>query len=545
MKKFILLSLLLATTNVFAQFSGQGSGTEKDPYQVSNADELFEVRNDLTAYYVQTAEIDLTAFIAEDNPNLGWSPIGTEATPFKGYYNGRNYAIKGLFINRQSSNYVGLFGYTNGAELSSILLISPKISGKEYVGGIVGYGSCTMKNVTIMNPSIESNNVAGGLVGATRLSTYSDISGCVLINGHIKGTAYAGGISGISDRPYSTCNITQNYINANINGDICGGFVAKAESYCYYSSTIKQLYLKNNSFFGSINANSLAGGTIGRNENVNTGSSYIGVYINNNIVSGCLYSKSACGGIIADSYSNRSECSNNVAVLDTISGASAYRITNLNITSNNFASSSMVVMINGKPTVVDDNGYNGLSYGLKILKKQTTYEGIGFDFTNDWNIVEGVTLPYPNGMTNPCTITSFTAGSKATIEGTASGANKVYVFVNGNCYESFIIDGKWSVGNIGNIAVGTKAKVSVMSEGKQPSICVEATAKYGSADEDVDSGDANGDGTLDAADVVSIINYILGKPSSSFNEKNADVNEDGQILVDDAVETVNIIMNNQ
>lgn len=58
-------------------------------------------------------------------------------------------------------------------------------------------------------------------------------------------------------------------------------------------------------------------------------------------------------------------------------------------------------------------------------------------------------------------------------------------------------------------------------------------------------GDANGDGAVDAADVVSIINYILGKPSSSFNNKNADTNGDGQILVDDAVGTVNLIMSNQ
>ena len=58
-------------------------------------------------------------------------------------------------------------------------------------------------------------------------------------------------------------------------------------------------------------------------------------------------------------------------------------------------------------------------------------------------------------------------------------------------------------------------------------------------------GDANGDEAVDAADVVSIVNYILGKPSSSFNDKNADTNGDGQILVDDAVGTVNKIMNNQ
>ena len=50
MKRNIVSTIaLVLTLGAYAQFSGQGNGTERDPYLVSNADELFEVRNDLNA----------------------------------------------------------------------------------------------------------------------------------------------------------------------------------------------------------------------------------------------------------------------------------------------------------------------------------------------------------------------------------------------------------------------------------------------------------------------------------------------------------------
>ena len=56
------------------------------------------------------------------------------------------------------------------------------------------------------------------------------------------------------------------------------------------------------------------------------------------------------------------------------------------------------------------------------------------------------------------------------------------------------------------------------------------------------AGDANGDGVVDVADVVAIVNYILNKPGENFNEKAADVNGDGVIDVADVVAVVNIIL---
>ena len=55
-------------------------------------------------------------------------------------------------------------------------------------------------------------------------------------------------------------------------------------------------------------------------------------------------------------------------------------------------------------------------------------------------------------------------------------------------------------------------------------------------------GDANGDGEVNVADIVEVVNYILGKPSAKFVHIAADFNGDGEVNVTDIVKIVSIIM---
>lgn len=59
---------------------------------------------------------------------------------------------------------------------------------------------------------------------------------------------------------------------------------------------------------------------------------------------------------------------------------------------------------------------------------------------------------------------------------------------------------------------------------------------------DVMMGDANGDSSVDVADVVAILNYILDKSSASFVREAADLNDDGAIDVADLMKLVSMIM---
>ena len=57
-------------------------------------------------------------------------------------------------------------------------------------------------------------------------------------------------------------------------------------------------------------------------------------------------------------------------------------------------------------------------------------------------------------------------------------------------------------------------------------------------------GDANGDGTVNAADIGEVVNFIMGSPTQKFEEKAADANYDDTVNEADIVKIVNMIMGN-
>jgi hypothetical protein len=59
------------------------------------------------------------------------------------------------------------------------------------------------------------------------------------------------------------------------------------------------------------------------------------------------------------------------------------------------------------------------------------------------------------------------------------------------------------------------------------------------------TGDAFEDGTIDTKDIAAIAEYLLGKNPENFNKNNADANNDGTINAADIVEIVNIIKANK
>lgn len=106
-RKLSTVALLLCSLLSFAQFTGNGSGTQADPYQITSAEELNEVRNFLNTtgvYFKLMNSIDLSTFIAQNHPTEGWEPIGTSSSTFQGVFDGNCKNIEGLTINRPSSD---------------------------------------------------------------------------------------------------------------------------------------------------------------------------------------------------------------------------------------------------------------------------------------------------------------------------------------------------------------------------------------------------------------------------------------------------------
>lgn len=545
MKRIIVGAIAIISSIASYAFSGSGAGTVKSPYLITSADELFEVRSDLNAYYKLMNDIDLRSWLDENSSSLGWAPIGTYSSPFNGTFDGNGKIIKNLIINRGNSDHIGLFGYTNSGTFKNIIILNPQITGNNNVGCIIG-----TKNATN-----DFYNNAPGLAAAY-------ITNCYVIGGLINGNSSVGGIIGHSYAEYNCkgISIESCHNSANIIGHTyCGGISG-------YVKGLGQapIILSNCYSIGDVIGDSYIGGIAGYYE---TAFTWISNYykqrpdltIQKNYVRGNIKGNSQTNGIVgfsqakgwdsgnwgSSTYEGTYNCSNNVCIADTIKGD--YRITSSPSSNDNYASiSTVLISYNGSVVPVEDNISNGTSMGNRLLQKAATYQSLNWDFSSVWKDMSSFNdYPVLRDQSASPTIELFESKSKGYINGTTPFSNgTVYVIVNNIMYESPIEDGKWEM-TLGNIAEGQKATILACENEKIPSTTIYSFAVKNEVIPDKIHGDSNSDGVVDAADVVGTINYILGKPSSSFNQRNADVNEDGQILVDDAVGTVNIIMNNQ
>ena len=152
---------------------GGGSGTEEDPYIISSAKHLDNVRlAPENLYFKQTVDIDLSKYIDADGN--GWEPINN----FKGTYDGNFKKIKGLWINRPTTDNIGLFGSANGATFKGVMieLADQGIIGSQYVAGICGKAdertyaiNCSVEGKSNIEGNIFGENMVGGIINGCKV----------------------------------------------------------------------------------------------------------------------------------------------------------------------------------------------------------------------------------------------------------------------------------------------------------------------------------------------------------------------------------------
>ena len=90
---FLLLLFFYSLYGVSA-FSGDGEGTSENPFQVTNCEQLQEMRDNLFASYILMNDIDCSDTINWNGGN-GFEPIGSNfVTTFSGEFNGNNHKIQ-------------------------------------------------------------------------------------------------------------------------------------------------------------------------------------------------------------------------------------------------------------------------------------------------------------------------------------------------------------------------------------------------------------------------------------------------------------------
>lgn len=306
----LLGALISAQPALAANGELKGQGTEGDPYQIEDAEDLLafaeevnksnrdepeadiniwaELMNDIdlnpSYTYNQSTDqwTDAEGKAVEESKLEEWAPIADDSDyPYTGTFEGNGHTISGLFINNSSTNddYFGLFGVIGGGgnvtnltvEGSVTVNILEKFSGDLVIaGGVTGMNLGNVNNCTNkVNVTVTDNKTIYTYVGGVSGVNYGNVSNCsnqVIITA----TADAAQIGGVVGQNQSNGSIEICNNTGAVNGtgqDIYTGGVAGRNfntiSKCYNTGAV---------------SGTIAGGVAGANSSANNSGTVTSCY---------------------------------------------------------------------------------------------------------------------------------------------------------------------------------------------------------------------------------------------------------------------------
>jgi hypothetical protein len=224
--------------------------------------ELDAVRNTLDGSYILMNDLDSTTPGYEElagpdanrqplwEPGKGWEPIGNRHEPFTGHFDGQEYEIRDLYINRTDTDEdpVGLLSSIDeGGIIKNTIMVNAAIAGDLSVGGLVGENGGTVSNC-FATGNISGRSFVGGLVGVSAGTLTDCYSGS-----SVHGRGAVGGLVGTISISYGT--VSGSYAEGNVTGLLhVGGLVGEN------GGTVSNSYST-----GNVNGDEDIGGLVGRN----------------------------------------------------------------------------------------------------------------------------------------------------------------------------------------------------------------------------------------------------------------------------------------
>lgn len=234
-----------------------GLGTVGIPFSISSCCQLQHMNDNLTANYQLIQDVDCSGTV-NWNDGAGFEPIGNQSTQFNGTFNGKNYTISDLFINRSSTDYIGLFGASVQSIITNIGLVNIKIIGNSGVGGLigVGVGSGIVSKVYVTG-TISGYDAVGSIVGMSDINISDSYS-----TANVDGNENIGGLMGY--------NWGSSIINCYSTGSVTGiDSVGGLTGYQYSHTVNTKIRIENSFASGNVNSINHTGGLFGFNNEVN------------------------------------------------------------------------------------------------------------------------------------------------------------------------------------------------------------------------------------------------------------------------------------
>lgn len=373
-------------------------------------------------------------------------------------------------------NVAGFAGYSNATfhNITSTLSTVQTSANGYHNGGFVGYA----RNATMTNckskAAVTSGYRTGGFVGiaidgitATDCYAIGDVTG--------NSTSSTPNIGGFIGRGLGNINITKCGAIGNVSGkadsngaSYVGGFIG----YLHNDNTTKTI---SNCFaVGDVTATgSCVGGLVGMSWQANIGNSYYsGKLTGTNYAGGIIGSGSA--NTLSKNYANGSisgtqhvggitgYISTSSSIKSCVAAQDAINATNGTIgriygsidgTSSvgtpgtneaNRGMTTMNVVSQGQQLTVEDGEQHGTSVGKGLLKYKSTYQGINWNFSTDWTILETESYPYKPSQCAPPVFTGALVAGATNVTGKCASGASVYVIYDGNTYQATVSGTTWT-----------------------------------------------------------------------------------------------------
>ncbi|SER02244.1 The GLUG motif-containing protein, partial [Pseudomonas cuatrocienegasensis] len=378
-----------------------GWGTTQSPYSITNWLQLANIGNVLNGGYYFSLSNNLdqdslgytTLASATANAGAGWNPLGNIVNPFTGTFDGLSHTISDLNIARSDTNNVGLFGYTgSGSVIRNIGLVGGSVSGRNFVGGLVGYNSRGTISNAYVTGSVSGNINVGGLVGVSDSGTIRN----AYTTGSVLGSDYVGGLVGY-----------------NVRGSINNAYTT-----------------------GSVSGRNFVGGLVGYNSEGAIGSAY---------ATGSVLGSDNVGGLIG--YNFQATISNAYATGNVSGNSQVGGLVGLN--NSGTISSSFYATTDGDGNAINGSGattspFNGNRYGTgktwAELTQASTFTGWDIATTGGsnavWRIYNGHSGPMLRSFLQSVTLTADASGGSQTYDGSAATGTTTYTSTLGNALDT-------------------------------------------------------------------------------------------------------------